>query len=66
LLCVVVLIENAVAQDIIQRPVVYRLPAMETVIVKKDVVYKTVDGVSLKKVKNVQYETCPHHRFHFL
>jgi dienelactone hydrolase len=48
LLCVVAFAENTVAQDVIQRPVVYRLPAMETVIVKKDVVYKTVDGASLK------------------
>ncbi|MGH7599603.1 MAG: hypothetical protein ACREOI_24875 [bacterium] len=48
LLCAVALTENVAAQDVIQRPVVYRLPAMETVIVKKDVVYKTVDGVSLK------------------
>lgn len=48
LLCAVVFAENVAAQDIIKRPVVYRLPAMETVIVKKDVVYKTVDGVSLK------------------
>ncbi len=48
LLCAVALAENVAAQDIIQRPVVYRLPAMETVIVKKDVVYKTVEGASLK------------------
>ncbi|MGH7450165.1 MAG: hypothetical protein ACRENG_02375 [bacterium] len=48
LLCAVALAENAAAQGVSERPVVYRLPAMETVIVKKDVVYKTVDGASLK------------------
>jgi dienelactone hydrolase len=48
LLCALFFAENVAAQDVIQRPVVYRLLAMETVTVKKDVVYKTVDGASLK------------------
>jgi dienelactone hydrolase len=48
LLCAVALVENAAAQGASERPVVYRLPAMENVIVKKDIVYKTVDGASLK------------------
>jgi dienelactone hydrolase len=48
LLCAVALVENATAQGVSAQSVVYRLPAMETVVVKKDVVYKTVDGVSLK------------------
>jgi acetyl esterase/lipase len=48
LLCAVVIAEIVAAQDVIQRPIVYRLPAVETVIVKKDVIYKTIDGTSLK------------------
>ncbi|MCI0693364.1 hypothetical protein L0337_15340 [candidate division KSB1 bacterium] len=47
-LCLALKTEFATAQAMTERPVVYRLPAMETVIVKKDVVYKTIAGVSLK------------------
>ncbi|NUM76877.1 hypothetical protein HUU40_21150, partial [candidate division KSB1 bacterium] len=48
LLCTAGLAEKSPAQSVTEMPVVYQLPGMDKVIVKKDLTYKTVDGVALK------------------
>lgn len=48
LLCIASLGEKISAQVVTEMPVVYQLPGMDKVVVKKELTYKTVDGVALK------------------
>lgn len=48
LLCLASFIEKTLAQTVTEMPVVYQLPGMDKVIVKKDLTYKTAEDVALK------------------